>query len=52
MIQISKAEARMVRKYLPNLHMKRTVNKYYAEEHPQLLKLLGYATHKDVKAAC
>lgn len=52
MIQISKDEARMIRKQFPNIHMKRTVNKYYAEERPQLLQFLKRSTGKDVKASC
>lgn len=52
MIQISKSEARMVRKMFPNIHMKRTVNKYYAEERPQLLQFLKRPIGKDVKRAC
>ena len=53
MIQISKDEARVVRKYFPKLHMRRTANKFYAEESAALLKLLGRGgERKDVKCAC
>ena len=53
MFQISKDEARIVRKYFPKLHMRRTANKYYAEESAALLKLLGRdGTRKDVTCAC
>lgn len=53
MIQISKDEARIVRKYFPKLHMRRTANKYYAEESTALLKLLSRGgERKDVKCDC
>ena len=53
MIQISREEARIVRKNLPQLHMMRTVNKYYVEENPALVKLLGMdKARKDVKRTC
>ncbi|MBQ8619021.1 MAG: hypothetical protein IJ418_16115 [Clostridia bacterium] len=40
MIQITKNEARLVRKLLPGVAIKRTVNKYYVEEHHSVLELL------------
>lgn len=41
MIQISKEEAKMIRSKFPHVPIKRTVHKYYAEEHPAVMKLLG-----------
>lgn len=50
MVQISKEEAKMVRTYMPDVHMKRTVHKYYAESSPALLRLLRTGSPgKDVK---
>lgn len=40
MIQVSKEEAKIIRKYLPNVHMKSTVHKCFAEEAPELLRFL------------
>lgn len=40
MILVSKAEAEAIRKKFPNVHLKRTVNRYYAEEHPAVMKML------------
>lgn len=53
MIQLSKEEARIVRKRFPHIHMKTTVHKVYAEENPQLLRFLGRgAARKDVSKSC
>lgn len=41
MILISKDEAKLIRKTYPNAPIKRTVHKYYVEERPSILKLLG-----------
>ncbi len=41
MIQISKSEAKMIRERIPDAPIKRTVHKYYAEENPAVMKLLG-----------
>lgn len=50
MIQISKDEAKLIRKQLPNVPLKRTVHKYYVEESPIVLTLIGRAPrHKDVR---
>lgn len=53
MIQVSKEEAKVVRRYFPEVAMKRTVNKYYIEERPKVIDFLkNRATAKDVKAYC
>lgn len=41
MIQISKDEAKLIRKKMPTIPIRRTVHKYYAEERPAVMKLLG-----------
>lgn len=41
MIQISKSEAKLVRKLFPGVPIKRTVHKFYTEERPSILKALG-----------
>lgn len=41
MIQISKDEAKLIRKQMPSVPLKRTVHKYYVEERPAIMKLLG-----------
>ena len=46
MIQISKDEAKLIRKKMPNMPLKRTVHKYYAEERPALLRFLGRAPQR------
>ena len=53
MIQISKNEAKLIRENMPDVPLKRTVNKYYAEERPAVMKLLGRLhPTKDVKRHC
>lgn len=53
MIQISKNEARLIREAFPALHIKRTVNRYYIEERPQVLAFLKRISHsKAVSAHC
>lgn len=50
MIQVSKEEAKLIREKIPNAPLKRTVHKYYAEEQPAILRLIGHAPqHKEVK---
>lgn len=39
-IQISKNEALLIRKSFKNVPIKRTVNKYYVESSPKVLRLL------------
>lgn len=46
MIQISKDEAKLIRKKMPNMPLKRTVHKYYAEERPAIMRLLGRAPQR------
>ena len=41
MIQIDTKEVQKVRERFPNVHIRRTANKYYVEEAPQVLALLG-----------
>lgn len=41
MIQVSKSDARLIRQHLPQAHLKRTVNRYYAEESAAVLEILG-----------
>lgn len=41
MIQISKDEAKLIRNKMPGVPIKRTVNKYYIEERPVVMRLLG-----------
>ena len=50
MIQISKDEAKRVRKKLPFVRLKRTVNKYYVEETPRVLMALGRPVNRLVNA--
>lgn len=50
MIQVSKNEAKAIRESLPNVPLKRTVHKYYAEECPAVMRLIGRAPQrKDVR---
>lgn len=50
MIQVSKAEAKIIRKHLPHVHMKSTVHKCFAEETPELMRFLRTGhIGKDVK---
>lgn len=46
MIQISKDEAKLIRKQMPSVPLKRTVHKYYVEERPAVMKLLGRNLNK------
>lgn len=46
MIQISKDEARLIREKMPNAPLKRTVHKYYAEEQPAIMRLIGRAPQR------
>ena len=41
MIQIDRNEANKVREKYPDIHIRRTANKYYVEEVPKVLILLG-----------
>lgn len=53
MIQISKDDAKLIREKMPNVPIKRTVHKYYTEEHPMVMKLLGRSQQrKDVRRHC
>ena len=40
MIKITKEEAKLVRKYYPNVKISKTVNKYYMEENRRALQLI------------
>ena len=44
MIQIDYTEAQKVRAKYPETHIRRTANKYYVEETPRVLMLLGRYT--------
>lgn len=46
MIQISKDEAKLIRNKMPGVPIKRTVNKYYIEERPVVMRLLGRAQQR------
>lgn len=53
MIQISKDEAKLIRNKMPGVPIKRTVHKYYAEERPAVMKLLGRTPQrKEVRRYC
>lgn len=41
MIQISKEEAKLIREDMPDVPLKRTVHKYYVEERPAVMRLIG-----------
>ena len=41
MIQIDYEQAQKIRAKYPETHIRRTANKYYAEETPRVLTLLG-----------
>lgn len=41
MVQIERSEADKVRAKYPDVHIRRTANKYYVEEVPKVLFLLG-----------
>lgn len=48
MVNISKAEAKLVRKYFPYVHIKRTVHRYYMEENRKAMEFLkNYNTSKE-----
>ena len=51
MIQVSKSEARLIRQHLPQAHLKRTVNRYYAEETAAVLEILGATGKRKNKTA-
>ena len=53
MIQISKDEAKLIRNKMSDVPIKRTVHKYYAEERPDVVKLLGRVQpRKEVRRYC
>lgn len=53
MIQISKDEAKLIRSKMPDMPIKRTVHKYYAEERSAVMKLLGRTPQrKEVRRYC
>lgn len=53
MIQISKDEARLVRKHLPGISIKRTVNKFYVEEDQRVIELIKrFSAFKVVNSYC
>ena len=41
MIIISKHETELIRKYFPYVHIRRTTNKYYMEEHKKAMEFLN-----------
>lgn len=47
MIQITKEEAKLIRENIPGVHIKRTTNKWYTEERPIVLKLIGRSASAD-----
>lgn len=44
MIQIDHTEVELVRSKYPDTHIRRTANKYYVEETPAVMRLLGRGT--------
>ena len=40
MISISKTETKLIRKYFPYVHIRRTVHKYYMEENKKAMDFL------------
>lgn len=46
MIQVSKDEAKLIRENMPGVPLKRTVHKYYAEESPVVMRLIGRAPQR------
>lgn len=40
LINISQEQAALVRKRFPNVHVRRTVHKYYMEENPRAMRFL------------
>lgn len=47
MVQISKEEAAILRKAMPRIHIKRTVNHYYVEDRPELARILKRGVERD-----
>ena len=43
MISISKEEAKLIRKYFPYVHVRRTMHKYYMEEGKKAINFLKIA---------
>ena len=41
MTQINQSEANKIREKYPDVHIRRTANKYYVEEVPKALNLIG-----------
>lgn len=47
MISISKEETKLVRKYFPYVHIRRTTHKYYMEENRKAMSFLkNYSANK------
>lgn len=46
MVNITKEEAKLIRKYFPYVHIKRTVHKYYMEEHRKAVDFLKNYNNK------
>lgn len=46
MIIINSEEVKLVRKYFPYVHIRRTTNKYYMEENPKAVSFLNRNTQK------
>lgn len=40
MISINKDEAKLIRKYFPYVHIRRTIHKYYMEENRKAMEFL------------
>lgn len=40
MLNITREEAEAVRRYYPNVHIRRTVNKYYMEENSKAVRFI------------
>ncbi len=48
MINISKQETELIRKYFPYVHIRRTTHKYYMEENKKAMEFLkNYNKHKE-----
>lgn len=41
MVQIDRKEAEKIREKFPEIHIRRTANKYYVEETPRIMMLIG-----------
>lgn len=49
MINITKEETKLIRKYFPYVHIRRTVHKYYMEENRKAVEFLKNISQKKDK---